>query len=558
MQRITVNAMLAVGACFCMLAAPRAMMAQQSPIETTANVQPTPLKTTALIQPAGVPVPTGPNGEGLLPNAIGWNKIQKKTGIVAEYYLQVGVSTNNNIQKGDPSTGNAAYPGDGNGAVATPSDADTLTLEQIEQFLHRNDKSNIVSGITPTPAPMYKHFDWGFLSDTVYGRSPKGCLMTGFDANWAMNPSPTNDSANRYMYLCEPNAFVTLYFPVFKGLSLQFGRMDDLIAIDEVPPAAQWSPNIFYSKSYGFYRDMTVVGSRIDANIFHNQKYGYLMGEFGVNNGNKTAHSLNGNLNYVYGLRYASPKMGTEIAYTGRVGMGNIKTNADCSITACTMQVKPVWASDAQANYHVYSPKAQRSFENGLKVVQKVNPHLKVTALMQFGKQFGDGKASTIAVYSPAVVSSTSYALDLAICNIAHPDQTPYCRAGFTGASYLSYEGMATYTIKPNKLTASVRLEQFRNPNGYFGQPVFSVVSNTYNTDAYKGNPPNWGGAKGAFNETTLGVNYNPARALRLRPEIRYDWQSGNYVNNAFGRSNPNGKTSSSQVTAGIDAIISF
>ena len=558
MQRCSVISALAAGACFSMLAAPYAVLAQQSPIETTADLQPTPLKTTAKIQPAGAPIPTGPNGEGLLANALGWNRIQKKTGIVAEYYIQLGLSTNNNIQKGDPSSGGAAYSGDGNGPVATPTDADMLSIEQIELFLHRNDKSNIVSGITPTPAPMYKHFDWGFLSDTVYGRSSKGCLMTGFDANWAMNPAASNDAANRPMYLCEPNAFVTLYAPVLKGVSLQFGRMDDLIAIDEVPPAAQWSPNVFYSKSYGFYRDMTVVGWRIDANVFHNEKMGYLMAEFGLNNGNKTAHSLNGNLNYVYALRYRSPKMKTEVDYSGRVGSGNIKTNSDCSMAGCTMRVKPVWASDDQDNYHVYSPNAQRSFENGLKVAQEIGQKLKVTGLMQFGKQFGDGKASTIAVYSPAVVSSTSYALDLSICNIPTPSQTPYCRAGFTGASFLSYEGKATYTIVPKKLNASARLEQFRNPNGYFGQPVFSVISNTYNKDAYNGNPPNWGGAKGAFNETTLNLNYNPIRALRLRPEIRYDWQSGNYVNKAFGRSNPNGMTSSSQFTASIDAIISF
>ena len=54
------------------------------------------------------------------------------------------------------------------------------------------------------------------------------------------------------------------------------------------------------------------------------------------------------------------------------------------------------------------------------------------------------------------------------------------------------------------------------------------------------------------------GFNYNPVRFARIRPEVRYDWQSGNYRVNAFGQNNPNGYTASSQFFAGIDTIITF
>lgn len=536
MQRLSAIAILITGV-FISLAAVTPSVSQQPPVSAPLTVQ-----------PSGPSTPTGPNGEGLLLNSMGWDKIQKKTGVIAQYYIELGISTNNTIEKGDPSTGNAAQPEDANGPVAWPSDADELTLEQVEQFLHRNDKSNIISGITPTPAPMLKKFDWGFLSDTVYGRSSKGCLMTGFDKDWAMNANAANDTNNRYQYLCQPNAYFDLYFPVLKGVTLQLGRMDDLVVIDEVPPAAQWSPNVFYSKSYDFYRDMTVLGGRLDANIFHNQRMGYLMGEFGVNNGNKTVYSMNGNLNYVYALRYRSPKMGTWLDYSGRVGDGNVKVNAGCSVGAgCTTPIKPLWVNDNLGNYHLFSPRSQKMFENALRIEKEFLPRWKITAQVQFGKQFGDGEADTIATYTPAVFSATSNALALNICNLPQPAATPYCRAGFTGASFLSYEGMATYTFRPQKLTAALRLEQFRNPNGYFGQPAFAAVDNTYGAAA--GMPPNWGGVKGAFNEVTGGVNYNPTRYIRIRPEIRYDWQTGNYVANAFGQNNPNGVTSSSQVT---------
>ena len=129
-----------------------------------------------------------------------------------------------------------------------------------------------------------------------------------------------------------------------------------------------------------------------------------------------------------------------------------------------------------------------------------------------------------------------------------------YCKAGFTGASFLSYLGVASYTFNP-KWTIAMRAEQFRNPNGYFLEPMAAAVSNENNGIEA---PPLWGGIKGAFNDITWGVNFNPRMNFRLRPEIRYDWQTGNYRFKGFGQNNPNGVTSSSQVTASMDAVFYF
>lgn len=548
MQRISNIAILAISA-FLIAANPPAGLSQNSAIERTAK------------QPEALNIPSGPNGEGTLWNSMGWSKVEEKTGIVAEYYFEGGLSTNNTLEKGV-----GTEYGDANDAVGWPSDPNTPNLEQIEQFIHRNDHSNIVPGVTPTPAPMLKKFDWGFLSDTVYGRTPKGCLMTGLDSNWAMNPSPANDAANRYMYLCQPNAFVSLYMPFLQGVTLQLGRMDDTSLTNEIPPAVQWGPNNFYSKSYGFYRDQTVLGGRLSATVMHSKKNGYIMAEFGINEGYKTTHTLNGSPDYNYALRYRTPKMDTWIDYTGRIGDGNITVKPGCSIAnGCTTAVKPIWVSDDLVNYHLFSPNKQALFENSLAIKKEFRPRWTVLLLVQFGKQSGDGASSTIAAYTPAIINPPSYALNMGICNAPEAiakanDLQPFCRANFTGASYLSYEGVATYAIKPGRLSASLRLENWRDPNGFFGVQPFDVYQNNYlpNNGGPVGLPPSWGGIKGAFNEVTGGLSYNPIRYLRLRPEIRYDWQSGNYGANAFGQNNPNGVTSSTQVTAAIDTVVSF
>jgi hypothetical protein len=49
----------------------------------------------------------------------------------------------------------------------------------------------------------------------------------------------------------------------------------------------------------------------------------------------------------------------------------------------------------------------------------------------------------------------------------------------------------------------------------------------------------------------TLGVTYKPLPSLSLRPEIRFDWTSGDV--RAF-----NDQTEKSQVTAAVDAIWRF
>ena len=258
MRRILAIAALVIGASFLMAAGPEAS-SSSNPLANPPEGA----------QPEGPPPPASPQlqnatpgSDGALFKSLGWEKIREKTGISFYYYLETGISTNNTIQKGV----NGADPGDANEPVATPSDADEPSFENLEQFIERSIKGNMVVGATPTPAPMSKKFDWGFQTETEYGREANGCRMPGYDYNWSLNPNPKYDYENRYMYLCEPNSFLDLYVPILKGIAFRFGRQADNLMIDEIPPQAFFSPDMFYSHTYGFYRVVQVLGGRVTAN----------------------------------------------------------------------------------------------------------------------------------------------------------------------------------------------------------------------------------------------------------------------------------------------------
>jgi hypothetical protein len=582
MKRIFAIGLLVIGASY--------LLAADPPASSSSNAaNPAAVEETA----GGPPPPHAPPPEGWLANSLGADKLTKKTGVKIWDYAQGGFSTNNVIQKGD-STNGAATSGDGTGPFAGPADADTFNFDQVELFIEKDIKGTTVMGPGGMPGPFYKHFDWGFMSETAYGRQANGCRMAGFDRDWSINPSPKNDATQRYLWLCEPNANIDLYFPVLRGIGVRIGRQPDQLIELESPPMFRMSPDMFYTHPYGFFRNSMNLGVRIAPMIFNNPKQGVLMAEFFMSNGGMwgtSTNSLSGSHpgGYGYALHYKSPDMSLWMDYTGRIGPGNIKANADCGGGAgspgysfydggywdgvCTTPIKPLWVSDVLGTLHVFSPRNQTMFENALAVQKELRPqHMKLTGQIQWGKQYGDGKVDTIATYSPPAFGGPAAApngLSPIICSISLPvlvgtGTTPLCRAGFTGASYLSYMGQITYNLSKtmvnfpptSKWNVSMRAEQFRNPNGYFNEPPMAQVTNAWGP--LKGAPPDWGGVHGAFNDISWGVNYNAATHVRIRPEIRYDWQTGNYQYKAYGQGNPNGQTSSSQVTASMDTVFYF
>lgn len=567
MKRILAMAILVVGASYLMANPPAS-----SPNSAPANP--------AVEEHAGgPPPPQTPPPEGWLADSLGVNKALKKTGVHIWDYAQGGFTTNNTMQKGDAANG-AAYGGDAAGPFAGPADVDTFNFDQVEMFIERDIHGNTQMGPGGLPGPMYKHFDWGFNSETDYGRQANGCRMAGFDRDWSINPSAgPNDAKNRYLWLCEPNANIDLYFPVWKGIGMRIGRQPDQLIELESPPMFRNSPDMFYTHPYGFFRNSMLMGLRIAPILVHSPKLGLVMGEFFMSNGGmwgSSTNSLSGKHpgGYGYGLHYKSPDMSLWVDYTGRIGPGNILANAGCSIAeggSCTSPIKPLWVSDVLPTLHVFSPRSQTMFENAIVVQKELRPRFKLTGQIQWGKQFGDGKSDTIATYSPAAYMGPAApygGLSPVVCAASAAPQVgtgpdrPYCIAGFTGASYFSIEGQVTYNLSKtmvnfpptSRWNTTLRVEQFHNQNGYFNAPPMTQANVPENF-------PDWGAVRGALNDISWGVNYNAATHVRIRPEIRYDWQTGNYQFNAYGQNNPNQVTNpsqSSQVTASLDSVFYF
>ena len=62
-------------------------------------------------------------------------------------------------------------------------------------------------------------------------------------------------------------------------------------------------------------------------------------------------------------------------------------------------------------------------------------------------------------------------------------------------------------------------------------------------------------GNEGNYYEFTVGLNWKPHANLTIRPELRYDWYSGNYDSGAQPFNNGN---SNDQFSGGFDCIFTF
>jgi hypothetical protein len=311
----------------------------------------------------------------------------------------------------------------------------------------------------------------------------------------------------------------------------------------------------------------------------------------------QATNSMNGSLNYGAALRYRTPKMDTWIDYTTRFGPDEVKivcTTVTDGDPSCTIPEKALWVSDQLPAQHLFSTSHQVMWENGIEIQKEWRPHWKVTAFAQFGKQFGDGAASgtsltvnTYTVVGTGVcgggmiysklpedqITSMSQVIGIPFCSQPFNPFTTSTR-GFTGAWYDSIGGLVTYEFT-KKMNVSFRAEQYHNPNKFFNQSPMAEMKFPY-AENFSGPPfPIWGAIGGSFNNITGGMNYKPRKNIFIRPELRYDWQSGNYGVNAFGQNNliinrvynsydtagyANGEnwTHSSQVFAGIDTTINF
>ena len=153
---------------------------------------------------------------------------------------------------------------------------------------------------------------------------------------------------------------------------------------------------------------------------------------------------------------------------------------------------------------------------------------------------FGDGtakggaKSNAGSIYEHSIVLETrlSAKWEYAIENIFGSNTG----LPMQNTRWYSFTNYLFYTIDEH-WSAGGRLEWFRDEDGV------RVDVN--------------GAGRGSYYETTLGINWQPTPALRIRPEIRWDWFSGQgrpYDSRDGGMTG----TSVNQFTGGLDIVFAF
>ncbi|MBR9883635.1 MAG: outer membrane beta-barrel protein [Oceanospirillales bacterium] len=367
-----------------------------------------------------------------------------------------------------------------------------LQLDSFQIFIDKPIKGNMLPRITPLPGGTPSSPSFGFHVETQYGRHGQPAMMYGFDHDWNIN-SPGNDNPE----LAAENRQNFFALPqVYAQLYLPFwqgmGVTLGRFASGvgyEIPPEVRPSPSFFYSRTYAMASQPDQVAGVLTSVNLLRGQKGLLMGEVGIVNGWQNWEDNNSDKSIVGALRWRSPDMKTWIDYSFMTG--NEQNSPDVMPQMPTSQV--------------ISPKGQNRQHHSLAISHDFDGPLKLAAEILYGSQDGDGKASTVNILSGP---------------------------GFDGASYSGINGHLIYKASDN-LSYGLRAEKFRAKDGFGLFPLTAVSSD--------------------FNSVTLGAQYNLNKFVMLRPEIRYDWQSGNDGVDAFG-----GGTSSSQRTASIDMVVYF
>ncbi len=408
-----------------------------------------------------------------------------------DFLVDEGWSWNNTNAASQSVNGNVG-PMDGTANFPNGEPGDTgFQLNDAWVFFYREMKTNLLPRITPLPGPMPKKFDWGFMAEYDYGRDGQPCRMNGIDAYWGPNePGASNPNwaaGTKANLMCAPELYTQFYIPAFKGIAITAGRYGDGLGF-EIPPNLTLGPNFFYSHDYAFYMEASqVLGILGSVNVMRSPKNGWMMVEFGLNQGgSQVAQPANGGqLNHFESaVRWRSPHMSTWVDYSFRMGAGNVQTNVLTGLP--TNSITPAGQSPFGANYPIYSPNNQLRQMHDAFITHRYKKW-EFVLNAQYAKQSGDGAANTI--YSFPVLAP------------------PFAHPGFTGAKASGFNGRVTYELN-KKLAAGFRYENFHDSQGFFLLPL-----DVYGTAAVPGNPATigpFGLSKGAYNDATLGMVYKP------------------------------------------------
>ena len=428
--------------------------------------------------------------QGAFGRALFGDDFGKGNGLVMGGWLEVGYAVNNHSDPGGRGLANSP--------VVIARD-EGIQLNQLSLYLEKTINTNIITRVTPTPAPMPQSYDWGFKIMALYGRDGQPVQMFGWDSNITANRPGNEDPANaalfRQQFLVYPEAHLNFYMPWWQGMSLMLGNFMSPVGY-EIGFAGEPSPNIFYTRTYAFAAaPISHSGALFAFNMVNNQAM-LLSGELGVVRGWSNFKDNNGKPAYLGAIRWRTPDMKQWVdleVITGdaQADPGKVDVNNPDSINV------PVT--------RVISPNSLNKTEAHLSWSGDIGMQWHGIVELTYGKMKGDGSPQTIDVVNGP---------------------------GFSGATWSGIQGQLQYKIDA-KLAVAGRLEVFRDRDGFALFPNTTVA--------------------GDFYAATAGLQWRPAKNLLIRPELRYDWQGHNNGVDAFA-----GGTKSNQLLFATDIVLQY
>lgn len=174
-------------------------------------------------------------------------------------------------------------------------------------------KHNLLSRITPTPAPKSESIDVGFNILAVYGTDSQFLRVSGFD--------DFDFDDNHDEKLSIPQWYIDVYLPYFDGMNIMLGSFMSELAREIGYPYAP--PRWFATASYELlYSPIKHVGALVSIKLPTHKDFGLLSIEGGITTGWNNLDNRNGSPAYLAGLRYRTPDMRTGIDFEMIYGNG--------------------------------------------------------------------------------------------------------------------------------------------------------------------------------------------------------------------------------------------
>ncbi|WP_445115337.1 outer membrane beta-barrel protein [Acinetobacter sp. WZC-1] len=344
-----------------------------------------------------------------------------------------------------------------------------FTLDQAGIMVEKKLNSNLISRVGPVPGEMPADFNWGFNISMLYGADAFFMRTYGLDEDWSTNQVGNFRSSDYYVALSQ--VYLEFYFPYFGGSNLMAGLFHSPLAREIGFPLPSPMPTEFYTRAYSFmHAPGKHAGLLWNSYIINQPDRAKLSYELGVVNGYNTLQHVDDNWNVIANLRWRSKDFATAIDFENLYG-----NNANDSIAKCGCgSPYPTDSALAQDN-------SLKRYQSYLIVSHQLDEKNTVVAEATYGRQ----QKSLIAdIYNQPPIGIPA--------------------TGGTDASWSGINFIYKHQFNDN-LNTALRAEYFDTDGANVMLPY-----------------------GGAYKALTANVAWFPVSWIRLRPEVRYDWYSGN------------------------------